>query len=331
METVLTRSQKEAEKLEEHIQAVRELRGLDSLDVTGYVYRIQRQDRNRRTSCGKIFDILDDDDFGRQFGAGMYQVAYHCELSNGQKVVKTLSYDIGREYTPFYREYCKENGIPYEDIGATQAAPVGLLNGVLDKENIQNIFALVGGLKALLAPQGGGQIDQLQMIKALAEIMPKPQPIQDVFIQEAFKSLRHENKSPLSGIKEQLDLFGQMREVFATPEERAAAIEYDKQEKASPMDKILTMALDALPMFLDRFGGDIPQAAAALKKEKPMQIGMLQKSPQMQAAAFQKIATTQGQGAAEAWARGLGIQAPQMQAAARPVAAAEKSGGVICL
>lgn len=330
--TVQTRAQKEADQLEEHIGLIRELRGLNILDVTGYVYRILRQDRNRRTACGKVFDVLEDDDFGRQFGPGIYQVAYHADLSDGSKKVKTLTYDIGKEYFPLHKEYCQENGIPFQELDQRGAgAQPSTLAGLLDKEKVESIFTLVGGLKALLAPAQGQQIDQLQMLKVMAEIMPKPQPIQDVFIQEAFKSLRKENISPLAGIKEQLDLFGQMREVFATPEEKAAAVEYDRQQKETPMDKLISIAIEALPAFMDRFGGSIPQAAAALQREKPIQVRMLKSSQNLQAAAYQKIAESQGVEAANQWAKSLGMYAGIRQENQGSSANLKPAAGVITL
>jgi hypothetical protein len=309
METaVQSRAERERAELEQHIQDIRTMRGLNFLDVVGYVYRMDRQQRNKRTSCGKVFEVLDDDEFGRQFGPGSYHVQYMIDLLDGQKHSKSVQYEIGREYMPFYREYCELNGIPTEDISRQNSGVPSLLN----RENVESIVSLVGAFKAIMG--GDRQSEPLQMVKAVLELMPKPQAPGESVVSEAMRIMRDDRKnSGLGAIREQMDLFNTMKEVFASPEdrERAERIERERereQKEPSPMEKILGMALEVLPSFLDRFSGNIPAAAAQLQKEQPTKIKILQASPALQRSAFDKIKAQYGTAAANQWSANLGLK-----------------------
>jgi hypothetical protein len=108
-----------------------------------------------------------------------------------------------------------------------------------------------------------------------------------------------EATSPAALLSQQLDMFSQLKNTFASEKEKGTA----------PMgfwEKGIEMALAALPQILQQNNGNIDQAAKQLKaKNASLRIAL--GIPSVQKQAYQELTKRYGQSQADKWALGFGL------------------------
>jgi hypothetical protein len=146
---------------------------------------------------------------------------------------------------------------------------------------------------------------QIQMLERF--ISNKPQSLPESLITEAFKSLKDKREPERNGLKEQLELFKEFKELTEPATERAARETMEEVENMSPMEKMISKAIEFLPSFLEQHNGNIQKAATAVQKQKPFEIMMLKKNSKLQQSFFNELVKNQGLEAAKQWAYSFGL------------------------
>lgn len=311
-----SRDDKERREMLERIDDLNHLRGLDTLDLTGYVYRKNRLRRNESLSLPPVYEILSDDEIGQLYGPGFYLVVYHCKLSSGKKETKSIQYNIGREYLSKHKQYCNETG---ETFYGNEIEPAK--NNAADffsKDKIESIVAILGALKMVFGNNQPPEQNQFQNLKMLIEpqmqllerfIVNKPQSLPDSIVSEAFKALSDKRQPKESNLKEQLELFREFKELTEPAAEKEKREAIEEEQNMSPLDKMLSKAIEMLPSFLEAHNGNIQSAATAVQKKKPFEVAMLKSNPKLQLAFFNELVKNQGIQAAKQWALSFGLNA----------------------
>jgi hypothetical protein len=146
---------------------------------------------------------------------------------------------------------------------------------------------------------------QIQMLERF--ISNKPQSLPESLITEAFKSLKDKREPERNGLKEQLELFKEFKELTEPATERAARENVEENENMSTMEKMISKAIDFLPVFLEQHNGNIQNAAKAAQKQKPYEIMVLKSSQKLQQTFFNELVKNQGLETAKQWANSFGL------------------------
>ncbi len=326
----LTRAERQLNEIEKRMERLALLRGNDSIyDVKGYVYR--ENVGGERTALPPVTDFMEDDSLGRLYGSGKYLVNYRFidPLTNDESKSVSFHYSIGAEYNQLHRDYCAQTGTPcYLDsrtmIPGQGLPSEGFLSSILNEDKIKGLAALVAVLKTVMGNNGSSDLKDIlsENYKLLGIAIGGGKAQQKDNITERLleaslaKVLKPEN--PRAQIREQLDFMKEMQELTRPAVFSGAQESTDEQEKeSSPMDKVIGLAMEHLPAFLERFGNDERKAAQQVKKEYPAANLMLMSAKTRQSF-YNALVAEHGQESADRWAQGFGIDPsklrPQMQA-----------------
>ena len=312
---------------------LRELRGQNFEEVTGYCYRETWE--GKKQALPGCSSILMDHEIGLMFGPGLYMVAYHYADPTGTGI-HTERYNIGPEYEQLHIEHCNQTGQRcYIDRNAKISgmnAPAFQLSDLLNEDKAKGILGLLAAVKMFMAPQGANS--EVETLKAVLDGNNKllvaalggrgqsggiPDNLITLLFDRATKPAAVSRESnPLNAFKEQLDIFKEIK-ILTDPQAAAAAAESEKVESMGPMDKLIEKGLEMLPAVLEKFGGNEAAAAADLKKNFLLRSYL--NNPKTAKKFFVAVAADYGQAAAERWAQGFGIN-PQIFGAAVQAAAA---------
>lgn len=296
----LTREEKEAAQLEKHLGKLHQLRGIDGEEVKGYVYREVMGGSS--ASLPPVDRVLMDHELGQLYGPGKYKIVYM--IFHGAETTRaTERYTIGREFALVHRQFCEENGLPcYLDANAAmpgERAPKTSFMDFLGGGKAQELLALAAGIKQLL---GNGANDQKEILIELIKNQNRPaQGMGESIVAKALEMMGQpkEATSPAALLSQQLDMFSQLKNTFAS----------EKEEGTAPMgfwEKGIEMALAALPQILQQNNGNIDQAAKQLKaKNASLRIAL--GIPSVQKQAYQELTKRYGQSQADKWALGFGL------------------------
>jgi len=297
----LTREEKEAAQIERHLDVLHQLRGIDGDEVKGYVYREVMGGTN--ASLPPVDRVLMDHELGQLYGPGKYRVTYM--IFHGETTRRTERYNIGREFAALHRQFCEENGLPcYLDQNTAlpgDRRPAGTsFADFLGSGKAQELLALAAGLKQLL---GGQQNDQKEILVELIRSQNKPQAgMGESIVAKALEMMgAPKSASPAALLGEQLDMFQKIQSTF-----QPAAPAPEREEPMGFWEKGIEIALAALPQILQQNNGNVEQAAKQLKAQNAslrIALGM----PSVQKQAYQELSKRYGQGQADRWAAGFGL------------------------
>jgi hypothetical protein len=264
-----------------------------------------------------------DDELGREYGPGQYFVSYRViELGQEDATAKSISmkYSIGPEYSKLHRDHCAQTGKPcfLEDSTTIpgRRAPLGgdMLSSLLKEENLKGIVLLLGVVKEVL---GSGSNDLKAMLADSHKLIGQmagnnggnqQNKLTDILVKASVDKLLETPKSAAAQLKEQMDLFGQMKEIAAPFSIQTSNEENEdvKENTPGPFGKYIDMALPYIGSFLERFNGDESRAAAQLKKEQPI-INVLLKNGEARRAFYNALVVSEGVESANRWVVGLGL------------------------
>lgn len=308
-----TRDDKERRLMLERIELLHELRGMNAFEVVGYVYRINKL-KKERNALPLVYEFLSDEEIGLMYGPGNYSVTYHITLASNKKETRTVGYSIGREFLQLHKQYCKENGVQF--FGEEIQQNSNSFTDFLSKDKLESVVGILGALKMIFGQNQAPQQDQFQTYKMLMEpqiqmlerfISNRPQSLPDQLITEAFKSLKDKKEPERNNLKEQLELFREFKELTEGATERAARENVEENENMSTMEKMISKAIDFLPVFLEQHNGNIQNAAKAAQKQKPYEIMVLKSSQKLQQTFFNELVKNQGLETAKQWANSFGL------------------------
>lgn len=298
----MTREEKEAAQLERHLDVLHQLRGIDGEEVKGYVYREVMGGSN--ASLPPVDRVLMDHELGQLYGPGKYRVTYMI-FHGSETTRRTERYNIGREFAAVHRQFCEENGLPcYLDQNTAipgERRPAGAsFADFLGSGKAQELLALAAGLKQLI---GGQQNDQKEILVELIRAQNRPQQgMGESIVAKALEMMgAPKQASPVALLGEQIDMFQKIQSTFQPP-----APAPEREEPMGFWEKGIEMALSALPQILQQNNGNIEQAAKQLKAQNAslrIALGM----PSVQKQAYQELSKRYGQGQADRWAAGFGL------------------------
>jgi predicted Zn-dependent protease with MMP-like domain len=163
------------------------------------------------------------------------------------------------------------------------------------KEILAENYKLLG---TVLASQGGNKKNDIsdEILKASVQKMLNP-------------------GNPLKEVMSAMESATQIKGMFSgeSSSERDSEEGGEMKREPSRFDKLIDLAMDHLPDFLARFGGDETQAGAALKKENKM-AGVMLHNPAARKAFYEALVAEHGQESADRWAKGLGYSPSQFHA-----------------
>lgn len=296
----LTREEKEAAQLEKHLGKLHQLRGIDGEEVKGYVYREVMGGSS--ASLPPVDRVLMDHELGELYGPGKYKVVYM--IFHGSETTRaTERYTIGREFALVHRQFCEENGLPcYLDANAAipgERAQKTSFMDFLGGGKAQELLALAAGIKQLL---GNGANDQKEILIELIKNQNRPaQGMGESIVAKALEMMGQpkEAANPAALLSQQLDMFSQLKNTFASEKEEGGA-------QMGFWEKGIEMALAALPQILQQNNGNIDQAAKQLKaKNASLRIAL--GIPSVQKQAYNELTKRYGQSQADKWAFGFGL------------------------
>ena len=306
-----SRDQRKQRELSEKIDQLNSLRGLDFEEVIGYVYR--EVFGGGRQALPPVENIASDHDFGQLYGPGKYMVLYEVVLEdNGERVKRTIRYNIGPEYAAIHKQYCLENNRPclLDSYGQQGGRGPGFqISDYLTEDKVKGLIGLLGAVKMILGSRNDSESETLkfmleQQSKTLQAVLtqkPAASSMPDTLVSEAFKLLTHrqEPKNHLATMREQLDFMRDLQGIT-----NPAPIVEEKE--LSPLEKLFEKALEIIPGLLQQHNGNIEKAAAAAKKQHPFITSFL-KNRDAQRGAYSGLVKKYGKEAADRWAAGFGI------------------------
>jgi len=323
----ITREERQLIEIENRMARLQELRGNNALyDVRGYCYRETLG--SEKTALPPVTDFLEDHQIGVMFGPGKYVVNYHFfGLDGDKKAQRSFTYNIGPEYAVLHREHCTQTGAPcwldaQTRIPGISGQSESLLSVILSKDKLEGVAALLAMVRAFF-PANSSNSDLKDILAENYKLLgtaigagkgQKNDTISDKIVELSVARMM-EKPNPKKEMLEQLDFVNQIREMTAPApyrEEPPAMTE----EKTGPFDKMINLAMEHLPAFLERFGGDEQRAAQQIKKENPAASIMLM-NPSARKAFYSAMVTEHGQESADKWARGFGIDPATMRGAAK--------------
>jgi hypothetical protein len=315
-----TRDIVEQEKIVQRIERLSTLRGIEDCEVVGYVYR-EHWDKSR-VALPPISQILMDHEFAPMFGPGKFYVSYFRredtdDLEAGKlKSLGSIQYSIGLEYAEIHREFCRSTGRPCmldgQGYQPGHQRPQSGLAELLDVDKMKAAAGFLASLKLILHPENGAgaQNEKLmvEMVRALGARNQGPAPMGEMIVSEALKMITSkpaQEKAP--GVLDQVNQLVQLREALGS---LAGAPAAEEPEESSPMEKMISKALDNLPELLKAFNGNVAAAAEQAKKKHPIEAALIKHSPDLQRQFYSAMVEKYGAPMANQWAASYGIQPP---------------------
>jgi hypothetical protein len=269
---------------------------------------------------------MEDNDIGLEYGPGKYRIIYFREDESGvRKAITTMHYNIGREYLELHRQHCQQNGKAcsfdngLDFTGSNLRGGNGLAD-LLEPKKMQAAAGFLAALKMILNPDNGGDknlkyiMDQNAALIQAAFSSKKDGP-SDAIVTKAMEILsKPPRQTEQESFEEKLESLGRLQTMAARlmPATAAAIVEHDEPENLSPMEKLINMALDALPAFLEAHNGNVKAAAAAAQNKNKLTAAMLKSSPKLQAQFYESMAGRFGTAQADQWAAAYGIARPNV-------------------
>lgn len=302
------REEKRLQKLEERLERIHFLRGLENdYDIRGYVYKIRTN--GRRDTCAPVDSVLDDHDFGIQYGPGLYEVIYVVKDLDEKETRKCVSYSIHSSYKALHKSWCIENGIEFIDESFTQAAapaagPRFDFSRLMTPEGATAILGAVEALKRLFS---GGQSDLLRdllnqqnkVIESALSGSKKENALENKIMAAAVDRMLAPAKSGFEEMRGQIDMLKELG--------LATGLIQESTDEKGPGAAILEKALEHLPALLERFANNPVHAGRALIREQPG-ARILLASKKNQAAAIAAVQARHGSQVAQGLAQGAGIK-----------------------
>ena len=301
------------QKLEERLEKLAELRGIeDEFEVKGYVYKIRAN--NSRDTCRPAYAVLDDHEFGLQYGPGKYEVVY---IVNGTREnSRHIHYSIHPSYKSLHKEWCLENGEDFYDESQqvaqiAQGAPRIDFSKLMTPEGAAAIFA---GVEALKRVFGGGQNElmrdmmnqQARVIESALGGSKKESALENKIMSAAVERLLAPQKSNFEEMRGQIDM---LKELGVS-----TGLLQDPHEEKGPGSAIIEKALEHLPALLERFANNPVHAGRALIREQPG-ARLLLATKKNQAAAIEAVQRKHGSEIAQGLAQGVGIKQQVIESA----------------
>jgi hypothetical protein len=313
----LSRTERQALKMEERIKKLSQLRGNEDIEeIIGYVYRENLT--GKRTALPPVKAFLEDHQVGVIYGPGEYSIVYKyldpVARIDGEECT-TITYLIGPEYAEIHREHCAQSGQRcYLDARAVipgiQPQETGL-SSLFNEDKIKGLIGLLGAVKMILGKDDSSG-DLRAMLDANTKLLAsaignKSNGFTEQLMNTTFTRLLDgpAQASPTKLVKDQLELF-QTFENMRNPQLAQQREEQENEKMKSPIEKTIDKVLEHLPSFLERFGGDEQKASQQLKKEHP-EAHLLKFKPEYASALYVATAKKYGIVSADRWAYGLGI------------------------
>lgn len=306
----LTRAEREEAQLLEKLDNIASLRGDLILEVVGHVYR--KNAYGKMTACPKIYQVVEDDDLGRMYGPGDYQVSYLATDSSGKIIRKTVCYSCGVEYRRLHREYCLENGI--EPAQEPRSGGLGFdFAGILQKEKIEGLAAVVALITSLFKRDDSSNRQMMELIKVMAAGSGRsvlPENLMSVLLTKAIDGPKQQN--PLHQVREQISFLHELKDLTSGGNSSSqASNDNDEKEEGGPMDLILKSIMPMLPGILANFNNNAAAAAASFKNN-PM-VSPYVSNPVKQKEFYAAVMAKHGKQVADDMARGFGFDPRQFQ------------------
>lgn len=314
-ESLEERQEREARR---KIEKISEMRSIDD-GIFGYVYRVAA-DRTQ-VALPPIHSVMEDNDIGLEYGPGKYRVIYFREDSNGvRKAITTMHYNIGREYLELHRDYCRQNGKNCAFDSGLDSTGSNLRGGglaeLLDPKKMQAASGFLAALKMILSPDNNDKNYKYIMEQNAALIQAafngRSQGPSDIIVSKAMEILSKPARQEHETFEDKLESLGRLQAMAGRliPTAPAAPAEYE-DEKLGPMEKLINMAMDALPAFLESHNGNVKAAAQAAQAKNKVTAAILRGSPGLQAQFYTSMVSRFGAAQADQWAAAYGIQRPQ--------------------
>lgn len=274
----------------------------DGVEITGRVYRITSPSdslgKPAFEAVGKVFEHVDDDFVGRNFGSGTYRVKYTIK-NNTRSVQRNETFHIGKEYDKF----CKAKA------QAVDAAPVAKLGGLdlggilggITVEKLAIVGTVLGKIKEFLAPPQP-QVDMTKLLEVMLT-NNRQQNVSDAVLVKALDGMQRNNTPP--SISQQIAEFKAMKEAFGELDE-------ENEEKGDSMSFLLEKAFEYLPALLQQKNNDY-RAVGREVRENPLVKSIINSDPELTKKFFERAVSTYGVEAANQLAAGFGYQVTQQQ------------------
>lgn len=334
-----TKEEREARRIHERMAQVFKIRGVaEETEIMGYCYR--KTWNGKPSTLPPVDGFIDDHEMGLLYGPGQYVVNYFRADNNAE--VGVLRYNIGMEYAQLHRDACLQEGRPcfldsMASISGHKPPPGSQLMDLLSEDKLKGVAAFLGTMKMIMAPaapapDNSQNMLMVEMFKAMAQ--PR-QNTSDAIAAEALKMLAgpREQQNPAKMLRDQIDMFRDLQTI-TNPAAAAAREDSEREENMSPMERMIGKALDALPTLLEKFGGNVEQAAQAAKKANPMETFALKQSPALQRDFYGACVKRYGKDMADRWARSYGLEPAKLGAqdvtpqATKPAAQQSQPGRV---
>lgn len=277
----------------------------NDVELCGRVYRITTPidsvGKPSREAVGKVYEIVDEDYIGKNFGSGTYLIKYSIKDSSRTEY-KSLTMHIGKEYDKFRTPKAPETVPAPSTFGGLD---LGGILGTLTVDKLAVISGVIKTVKDIFAPPQP-QIDMTKMFELM--MANKQQNVSDAVLVKCLDGIQKQNTPP--SITQQITEFKALKDAFKDEFDNS-----EEEEKGNSMNFLLEKAFEYLPALLQKKNNDY-QAVGREYRENPLVKSIINSDPDLTKKFFEKAVKDYGVDAANQLAAGFGYQVTQQTTAA---------------
>lgn len=277
----------------------------NDVELCGRVYRITTPidsvGKPSREAVGKVYEIVDEDYIGKNFGSGTYLIKYSIKDSSRTEY-KSLTMHIGKEYDKFRTPKAPEAAPAPNTFGGLD---LGGILGTLTVDKLAVISGVIKTVKDIFAPPQP-QIDMTKMFELM--MANKQQNVSDAVLVKCLDGIQKQNTPP--SITQQITEFKALKDAFKDEFDNS-----EEEEKGDSMNFLLEKAFEYLPALLQKKNNDY-KAVGREYRENPLVKSIINSDPDLTKKFFEKAVKDYGVDAANQLAAGFGYQVTQQTTAA---------------
>lgn len=277
----------------------------NDVELCGRVYRITTPidsvGKPSREAVGKVYEIVDEDYIGKNFGSGTYLIKYSIKDSSRTEY-KSLTMHIGKEYDKFRTPKAPEAAPAQSTFGGLD---LGGILGTLTVDKLAVISGVIKTVKDIFAPPQP-QIDMTKMFELM--MTNKQQNVSDAVLVKCLDGIQKQNTPP--SITQQITEFKALKDAFKDEFDNS-----EEEEKGDTMNFLLEKAFEFLPALLQKKNNDY-KAVGREARENPVVKSIINSDPDLTKKFFEKAVKDYGVEAANQLAAGFGYQVTQQTTAA---------------